>query len=442
MTGRLTARRSAVGALLAGVLALGIVIFATGGGPTYTLHAVFANVNGLVTTGSVEVAGFKVGEITSISVRVGGYPEVTMQVSDSYRVRQGAHAVIELGSLAGQLNRYIALTGGTGPKLPDGATIPLQDTSQPVEIDQFLSALNPKTRTELRNLLRDAVYTLRGRGPDIEQALRYSTTAFDQAANLFTDVSSDGSALRTLVARASQGAHAVATEPADLKDTIAKLSQLLTVTAARQTQVTQSLVRLPGAFSATRSALQTLSDSIPVFSRLLDAANPALDAIDPFARTLRVAAPVAAPVFAAALRLVNAFRADSPAIRRLLGAPLPSTLHNLGVGLNGVNPLFDQLRARAPDVLGWIPLLGDVTANYNINGHGGLVLAYPRPAPQRPVKSPSCSSGWLLRPFDRVPGQLACDPWVNYADSFVGGGKPDSAYLTAAEQAPWPGEFP
>lgn len=442
MTKDRKARRSAFGALAAGVIALVIVIFATGGGPTYTLHAYFQNVNGLVTTGSVEVAGFKVGEITGISVRVGGYPEVTMQVSDSYRVRQGAHAVIELGSLAGQLNRFIALSGGIGQELPDGATIPLSRTSQPVEIDQLLSALDPKTRTELRKLLRNAVYTLQGRGPDIEQALRYSTQAFDQAANLFTDVSADGTALRTLVARASQGAQAVATEPADLHDTIAKLSQLLDIAAARQTQVTQSLQRLPAAFGATNTALWTLNDSIPVFSRLLDAANPALDAIDPFARALQVTAPVAVPVFQAALKLVDAFRADSPAIKKLLGSPLPNTLNNLGVGLHGINPLFDQLRARTPDVLGWIPLLGDVTANYNINGHGALVLAYPRPAPQQPVKSPSCAPGWLLRPFDRYPGQLACDAWTNYASSFVGGAKADSSYLTAAEQAPWPGEFP
>jgi ABC-type transporter Mla subunit MlaD len=441
VTRQQTARRIALAALAAGVTALLIVVLESGG-PTYTLRAVFANVNGLVTTGNVEVAGFKVGEITGISVRIGGYPEVTMKISDSYRVHRGAHAVIELGSLAGQLNRYIALTGGTGPALPDGATIPVTDTSQPVEIDQFLSALNPKTRVELRNLLRDAVYTLRGRGADIEQALRYSTQAFDQAANLFTDVSADGTALRTLVARASQGAQAVAAQPAALQDTIAKLSQLLTVAATRQTQVTQSLQRLPGAFGATRSALQALDQSIPVFSRLINAANPALDAIDPFARALRVAAPAAVPVFRAALSLVDAFRVDSPAIQQLLGAPLPNTLDNLNVGLYGINPLFDQLRARAPDVLGWIPLLGDVTANYNVNGHGALVLAYPRPAPQRPVRSPSCQSGWLLRPFDRVPGQLACDRWLNFASSFVGGAQPDSAYLTPADQAPWPGEFP
>jgi len=38
------------------------VILTTSGGGTYNASAVFANVNGLVATGNVEVAGFKVGE--------------------------------------------------------------------------------------------------------------------------------------------------------------------------------------------------------------------------------------------------------------------------------------------------------------------------------------------------------------------------------------------
>jgi phospholipid/cholesterol/gamma-HCH transport system substrate-binding protein len=424
--------------LAAIVLAVIVLVLVTAGGPTYTLHAVFANVNGLVRTGNVEVAGFNVGEITGISVRTGGYPEVTMKISDSYRVRQGAHAVIELGSLAGQLNRYVALSGGTGPVLPDGATIPLADTSQPVEIDEFLSALTPKTRTELRQLLRDAVYTLRGRGPDIEQALQYSTQAFEQAANVFNDFSANPAALQTLVARASQGAHAVASEPADVKDTVDRLGQLLTIAATRQQQVTQSIQRLPGALGATRSAVVTLDRSLPVFDALISVANPALSAIDPFARALRVTAPESVPVFRAALSLVDAFRTASPAIQTLLGPPLPTTLENLNSTVAGINPVLDQLRARAPEVLGWIPLLADVTANYNANGHGGLVLAYPRPAPQRPVLTPSCDSGWLERPFDRIPGQLACDPWLDYFKSFIGGGKPDSAYTL---QSAYPGEF-
>jgi phospholipid/cholesterol/gamma-HCH transport system substrate-binding protein len=326
--------------------------------------------------------------------------------------------------------------------LPDGATIPISHTDGPVEIDQFLSALTPKVRTELRKLLHETVHTLSGRGPDIEQALRCSASAFGQTASLFRDVSADGAALRTLVDRASQGAAAVATEPADLQATIDQLGRLLDVTAARQTQLRETLQRMPAAFGATRAALTTLQGSVPTFDRLIAAARPALAAIQPFAHALEVTAPLTLPVFRATLSLVSAFRDHSAAISTLLGPPLPTTLHSLNIGLNGINPVFDHLRARAPDVLGWIPLLGDASANYNANGHGWLVLAYPRPAPQTPVRSPSCASGWLLRPFDRVPGQLGCDPWRNYANSFVGGGKVATSYLTPAQQAPYPGEFP
>ena len=436
------ARKQALSALAAVAVAIAVAFVVTGGGPTYTVHAVFANVNGLVTTGNVEVAGFNVGSITGISVRMGQYPQVTMQVTDSYRLRQGAHAVIELGSLAGQLNRYIALSNGTGPRLEDGATIPLSHTDGPVEIDQFLSVLTPKVRSELRQLLHETVHTLKGRGPDIEQSLRYSAQAFDQTANLFKDVSSDGAALRTLVDRAAAGAQAVASQPADVKDTVDKLGRLLDVAAGRQAQLGESLQRLPAAFGATRAALTTFERSVPAFDGLINAARPALDAIDPFAAALRTTAPLTLPVFRAALSLVAAFRQHSKPIATLFGPPLPSTLEQLNGGLAGINPVFDQLRARAPDVLGWIPLLGDASANYNANGHGWLVLAFPRPAPQTPVKSPSCAAGWLLRPFDRVPGQLACDPWLDYSKTFVGGARDAASYLTAAQQAPFPGEFP
>lgn len=436
------ARALTLAVLAAAAIAITVVIVWSGAGGTYTINGEFDNVNGLVPTGKVELAGFTIGEVTGVSVRIGQAPRVQMQISDGYRLRAGVHAVIELGSLAGQLNRYVAISNGTGPVLPEGATIPLKSTSSPVEIDQFLSALDPSTRTHLRTLLRETVQTLNGRGPDIEQALRHSTQAFDQTAGLLTDATADGTALRTLVARASQGAQALASEPPDVRATIDRLARLLDVAAGRQLQLTQSLQRFPSAFGATRAALRELDRSIPTFNHLIDVATPALDAIDPFARALRVTAPLTVPVFRAALGLVHVFRTGSPAIERLFGPPLPQTLQGLERGLIGVNPLFDHLRARAPDVFGWIPLLGDVTANYNANGHGGLVLAYPRPAPQRPVLTPSCQAGWLLRPFDRVPGQLACDPWTDYFKTFVGGGRPPSSYLTPSQQGrPYPGEF-
>jgi hypothetical protein len=215
----------------------------------------------------------------------------------------------------------------------------------------------------------------------------------------------------------------------------------LDVAAGRQTEITQTLQRLPGAFSSARRALTRFDQSIPLYSTLADAARPALDAIDPFARTLQVTAPLTLPVFRTVLDLVGSFRDNSAALAKLLSAPLPATLRTLTQGVVGVNPVFDHWRARAPDILGWLPLLGDVAADYDANGHGALVIPALRPAVQRPIRPPSCAPGWLLRPYDRTPGQLACDPWTQYLQSFVGGGKAPQSYLSPAQQAPFPGEF-
>ena len=397
----------------------GLLLFDTGPS-TYTLHAYFASVNGLVDTGNVEVAGFDVGEITGISVKIGQYPEVTMQVDDDFRVRQGVHAIVELGSLAGQLNRYVELSGGTGAQLPDGATIPVTDTSVPVEIDQFLSTLTPKVRVELRRLLRDTVHVLGGESDNFYEALQNSAQAFGQTAELFKDVGSDGAALRDLVARASQGTAELAAEPRQVADTVSRLELLLSTAATRQHAVAASLQRLPGALRATRTALQTLNSAVPTFTQAIEAAPPALNAAAPFATALKTDVPRAVPLFRSALNLVTAFRSASPAIGKLFGAPLPQTLTNFAVGLHGLNPVLDQIRARAPDVLGWTWLLGDAAADYNVNGHGVLLLPYVRPAPSWQVSPASCDPGQLARPFDRVPGALACDPWTDYAQSFVG----------------------
>ena len=411
---------------LAGIVAL---LLFDNGPSTYTLHAYFASVNGLVDTGNVEVAGFDVGEITGISARIGAYPEVTMQIDDAFRVRRGVHAVVELGSLAGQLSRYVALTGGTGPQLPNGATIDIEDTSVPVEIDQFLSTLTPKVRVQLRQLLRDTVHTLDGESGNFYEALRYSGQAFGQSAELFKDVGADGVALRTLVQRAAQGTAQLAAQPQAVTDVVNRLAVLLGTAADHQRQIAESIGRLPSAAGATRIALDTLSSAIPTFTEGVDAAPAALSAAAPFAAALRTDVPRALPLFRSAQHLVDAFRTASPEIARLFGAPLPNTLASFGHGLNGLNPILDHVRAQAPDALGWLPLLGDATANYNVNGHGVLLLPYIKPPPATTIASSSCDAGQLARPFDRIPGALACDPWTGYAQSFVGGGRPEGAYV-------------
>ncbi len=138
--------------------------------------------------GQVELAGFKVGEVTGDLGRLGRpAPASPMQITDGYRLRAGRacrdRARLARGSaepLRRDLQRH-------RPAAPEGATIPLARTDQPVEIDQFLSALDPSTRGELRSFSTTTVQRSKVAEADIEQALRHSAQAFDQTANLLAD---------------------------------------------------------------------------------------------------------------------------------------------------------------------------------------------------------------------------------------------------------------
>jgi phospholipid/cholesterol/gamma-HCH transport system substrate-binding protein len=121
------------------------------GGPAlgshpYTVKAVFANVVDLVPHASVEVNDVAVGEVTGLSVPMGSWnATVTMVVNGSVHLPGNAIAELESSSLLGE--QYVELApepGGPASRAPlrDGATIPLQRTTQNATVEQVLGALS------------------------------------------------------------------------------------------------------------------------------------------------------------------------------------------------------------------------------------------------------------------------------------------------------------
>ena len=77
------------------------------------------------------------------------------------------------------------------------------------------------------------------------------------------------------------------------------------------------------------------------------------------------------------------------------------------------------MRARAPDALGWFPLLGDALANYDENGHGARLMLILNPAPEQEAPSDTPAAGLLAAPFERLPGMLSGEPWRNFRESML-----------------------
>src|SRR6476660_6838408 len=95
------ARAAALAALVLGAVAVLAVVASSGPGD-YTVHAEFAEVNGLVEGAPVEVAGLRGGRVDSIGLGSDGLPRVGMSVSDDYSLHTGASADLRVASASGE----------------------------------------------------------------------------------------------------------------------------------------------------------------------------------------------------------------------------------------------------------------------------------------------------------------------------------------------------
>lgn len=424
----------AVAALVAGTAAFAFAVLGSSG--SYEATAVFDQAHGLVEGSEVQAAGFKVGEVEKIELGDDGLPRVHMQIDDDYRLRAGARADLRFFSVAGEINRYIALDRGSGPELPDGATIAAARSDQPEEIDQVLETLDPATRDDFRELFGAIDAATVGRGADIEGALEHSADALRETAAVVQQVNADGEALRTFMEKGRRVVSTLATDPAALGATADELALMLRTTAARQQEIAAGLEILPEGLRRPRSALERTSAAVPNLRALVRVARPGVRELVPFSRALRPALAEAESALAEADRLL----AEAPSdLRRLdpLLRTLRPLLPPLGRTLTGANPMLDELRARLPDVFGFFANWADFTASFDANGNGGRVGLIPASpsgggpgdAPYRNVIGPGdCEAdgttqpGVVEAPFDRVPGVLECEPWAAFAESYLSGG--------------------
>jgi virulence factor Mce-like protein len=123
----------------------------------FTLTAVVRSSNLLAPGSPVRIGGVTVGKVSSIGRwRDTSLGAVKMQIDDVGRPIH-ADATVEIRPrLFLEGNFYIQLTTGTprAPELKDGGTIPLAQTSQPVQIDQLLGALPADARLRLQQALQ------------------------------------------------------------------------------------------------------------------------------------------------------------------------------------------------------------------------------------------------------------------------------------------------
>ncbi|WP_300605276.1 MCE family protein [Trebonia sp.] len=229
---------------------LGISIAQTGVPGTTGYQAVFTDVTGLTVGNDVDIAGVRVGDVTSISVYHRNLALVGFAVQAGRQLPASVTATIRYLNLVGQ--RYIELGQGTGPPgrlLPPGGTIPLSRTTPALNLTVLFNGFQPLfaalSPTDVNELASEIIQVFQGESPDLDAlvlTIGSLTTALatkdqvidDVIGNLnsvLTTITSRGNALAGLITTLQELVSGLAADRQSIGSAIGAISSLNSATA-------------------------------------------------------------------------------------------------------------------------------------------------------------------------------------------------------------------
>jgi phospholipid/cholesterol/gamma-HCH transport system substrate-binding protein len=248
----------------------------------YTITAVVRNSNLLVTGSSpVRIGGVDVGKVTAIGrYRDTSLGQVTMQIDDSGRPIHADATIKIRPRLFLEGNFYVDLAPGTpsAPGLRDGGTIPVDHTSEPVQIDQLLDALPADIRFGLQGALQGFGQALDTQPTAADNAIqdpavRGLTGA--QAINKTFDTSPQSLRDSAIVSDALTGPTRT-----ELSQTIAGLARASSGLARADGQLTSLISEFDQTLQATAAQQQGLRQTVALLGPTAQKANAAFGALD------------------------------------------------------------------------------------------------------------------------------------------------------------------
>src|ERR1700742_2512328 len=216
--GTTPARLAAIGALVAVVIVLAMVLFSGGGRHKYTF--LFQNAGQLVNDNQVLVGGSPVGTVSSIELSPENLAEVNVELEQT--LHEGTTAVIRATSLSGVANHYLSISPGpnSNPALEEGATLGLASTTTPVDVDQFFNSFPKEVREGLQNFIKGNGQIYAGRGKEANESYKYFGTALNRATAFASELNSDEQLLSRFLVSSSNLTSAVAGRGAALTSAI------------------------------------------------------------------------------------------------------------------------------------------------------------------------------------------------------------------------------
>ena len=365
-------RVAAVALVLAAIAVVAYLLLTGTGG--YKIEARFLNAGQLVSGNEVRRGGVTVGTVSSLKLAANGQAIVTMEIDRKHApLPLGTHAVIRMTSLSGIANRYVDLQQPQGStangSFPDGATIPSDQTTTAVDIDQLFSTFDPPTRRSLQKVLAGSARMWEGRAAAARRGFRYLNPALSSSRKLFSELASDTVLLERFVTDSARLVTTLAGRRRDLASLVGNLNATTRAASADTAALAEVLQRFPGVMRQANTTFVNTRRTLDDVDPLVDAAKPVARELQTFLPQLRGFAADAEPTVRDLSRtiraggssndLIDLLRTFPPLARVAVdsaernGERRPGAFPQTAAALRAAAPIIGFGRPYTPDLWGW-----------------------------------------------------------------------------------------
>ncbi len=290
-------RVAALGAVIAAVTLVAIVLFGGGSGG-YEVTAKFINAGQIVKGNPVQTGGTPIGTVKDIEITGDGQAEIKFEVEEKYTpLRQGTRAAIRQFSQSGIANRYIDLEfpPNGARELPDGGHIGTDRTKTAVDLDQLFNTIDPKTRKALQGFFKGQSRQFAGSGKQANEAFQYLNPALATSSRLFNELTKDQPLLERFLVDSSHLVTALAEKRDDLSGLIGNLNETTGALGNQKAALAESIERLPPFMRRANTTFVNLRAALDDVDPLVDASKPVAARLNPFLDQARAFASDAEP---------------------------------------------------------------------------------------------------------------------------------------------------
>src|SRR3954447_4431767 len=375
-------RFAAIGAVIAAIVLVGIVLF--GGSSAYTVTAHFLNAGQLVRGNPVQTGGVPIGSVGSIKITPNGQAAVKLKIKDKYApLPKGTQATIRQFSLSGLANRYVDLQYPNGNRsatqgarssdafaagrgdIQDGGNLSVDETKTAVDLDQLFNTLDPKTRKALQDFFKGNARQFKGEGTAANKGLEYLNPSLSTSSRLFNELTRDQPVLERFLVDSSQLVTTLAERRDDLAALIGNLNDTTGALGRQKAALAESISQLPPFMRRANTTVVNLRSAFDDVDPLVDASKPVAKKLDPFLAEARRFAAGAKPTIrdlrvtikkpGRANDLINLMASAPPLARIALDTRNRSVSpgrHKVGVGkVRGSFPeSIDAFKKGAPEI--------------------------------------------------------------------------------------------